>query len=432
MKVLRILIFLCLGALAWWGLRVAHGYPVMQKIERYWIGWLIANSQAELRHNEPPVASPVVLLRLDDPERKVFDTWPPSAVDWAVLADHLASAEPEVLVVESPLRWSDAATEGVTALGQRLMQIPHVVLACESASDEATFPAELPARYLIAVGRGDTSPPFGLTDKEKIIGIIAPHPEIAPSGVAAFQEPVSTHSGFPAYPMVGWDSSTIYPSAVLEAVLRYYGSTADSTSFRLGVGGSGVFLNEKRFVSTGPDGRLLLDPTLREKIPQLNAAAFLAGASGDLLLSEGDTPGLVKADLKGKILVIGRDDPDSRVFPLPDGTKISRAERLALALATVDQFQELKQLPEYAPWIVAALLGFIICWWRGRSLGQILFRSALMVLVFVVGSLLWFQSNLQWMAPLPPLAGCMAGFLACLFVPARRLVPVEPPLDDPL
>lgn len=170
-------------------------------------------------------------------------------------------------------------------------------------------------------------------------------------------------------------------------------------------------------------GRLLVFDGVRtlELYPTLDAVDDLILYSSEIDAAD-DVAKTSQEDIDslGKnAVVIGFDTEDLRQFELPNGDQVSRAELMAMAVATVQSGRYIKLWPQWMRW--AALGGFVllgILLIPTRAVEKVgIFLSLIILVGYLALSLVTFQSNLTWTPPLAGIGICLALAITGLVLP---------------
>ncbi|MFT5468161.1 MAG: hypothetical protein ACI8UO_003269 [Verrucomicrobiales bacterium] len=170
-------------------------------------------------------------------------------------------------------------------------------------------------------------------------------------------------------------------------------------------------------------GRLLVFGGVRvgELYPKLDAVGDLILYSSDYDVAEDVSrtdPEVIKT-LGKNAVVIGFDTEDNRQFELPGGDKVSRAELMAMAVATVQSGRFITLWPDWMRYSAiggVALLGCLLIPTRAVSKAGI-FISLLILVGYVALTLVTFQSNLSWTPPLAGIGVCLALVITGFLIP---------------
>jgi CHASE2 domain-containing sensor protein len=122
-----------------------------------------------------------------------------------------------------------------------------------------------------------------------------------------------------------------------------------------------------------------------------------------------------------------------REFALPTGERISRAELIAMAVATIQTGRHITYWPDlfrYASWALLAVLGLAL--FRARRFR--VFSGALAILLLYGGvSIAIFQTSLSWTPPWSALGICAVLLVLGILLPSpkRKLSPIKPDPQEP-
>jgi CHASE2 domain-containing sensor protein len=135
--------------------------------------------------------------------------------------------------------------------------------------------------------------------------------------------------------------------------------------------------------------------------------------------------------LRSNAVVIGYDQDEVKEFALPTGERISRAELLAMAVATIQTGRHITYWPDpfrYASWGVLAALGLGLFRWRRF---RVISGALAVVLLYGGISIGIFQTALSWTPPWPALGICAVMLVLGIVLPSprRKLAPIEAAVD---
>ncbi len=399
---LRIAGFLVLCAILVFFLQREQDRGTLHQFERLFVDWLIGNHAESIR--EPAIT----FVRLDEVEKEIFETWPLNQLDYAVVLKNLEKYQPGVIMVAPVLKWKQEDEIGLSVLRTRILRVPQVLLGCviennpvpTQDGEETPLPASAKLPVLKNI-EGD------LLEIPSFTGFAAlPEAGLLPGteiGFTQFDLPGTGGAGALRVPLLARRGEEVVASFVLQALLTQHG--ASPSDVRVTLGEAIRIEGPSLSIPIDRAGNLTVFGGLRHRLPKLNAGALLLAREPGIDLSAlQDEPPIALDTLEKNIVLVGEDHADARRIPLDNQTNISQAELLALAIATIQTDQHISRWPQtwqFSLWGGLVLLGlFVIRLPRRRAV----MLGLLLLLFFVVGSLLLFQSTLTWAPPQVPLA----------------------------
>ncbi len=394
----------------------------LDTVDRVFLDWLVANSSKRVKDPE------LTFLRLTDVEGSVFEAWPPSPLDYAVILKNLQAYEPRMVLIAPTLAWriDDEITTG--ALRTQLLRTPRVLFGCvlqDNPVSGSIPPENDPVGHLETVsaiiGEIEAIPSFtGL--------LTLPEEEFLTAGELGFTEidlgPDEPAGSF-AVPLLARRGDSVYPSFILKAILLQSAREASDLLVRLG---DSIEIRDTGIrIPIDSAGYFTVFPGVREHIPQVDAEAlFASGAPGataaPAAVSSAPPPSSLDS-LRKSIILIGVDHPGARQIPFGNDLLISRAERIAAALATIQSGRYIARLlpiQVYAVWGGAILVGVLLLLLR-VSRAQLLGMSLLAAFFYCAASLILFQAKLFWMSPVIPVSLLLAaGLFGAATAASRR------------
>jgi hypothetical protein len=387
----------CLGATGWY-LEQEQRAARFQRVDDFFLDFLVANARDRLIQPEAGQENSVVLISLRAEQKAEYAAWPVPPLDWQTILKGLHPFEPSVVVIPEPLFWGNPSPEFVPAVSQALLPFTSVVLGVEAQMSQGTqttspfmggIEDHLP-RFQRLDGPLASAPSFSAL-------VTAPDPKLRAQselGISA----VTMEGGLP-YAFRAEDQ--LMPSVLAQALARYSGSPYAFHRLRLGPG-AGAYLGQGLFVPLEIDGTVKSQDT--QKVATLNALDLMSGGLADNL-SASDQAMLGK----GKIIVIGSDHQVAGQAP-----SMARLHAAALThLLSLPRLQRLTQIQQWIAWSLAALAAYWIVLRVRRShalrAGVALIFTALVLSFFV------FQANFLWCPPTLPAAligvGAVVGFI---------------------
>ena len=384
----------------------------LAKANRTYVDWLIGNSKEQIR------TPSVTLLTIDDSEEPIFQSWPPGPIDYSIMLRRLARYAPKVVAVEPVLQWQETAPGELEILrtaglafdpGQLLLG---TVLQWNTGAPEPKGSTLNLLRPLPSVtGDLEKIPEFSTVSQ-------LPDPRLTAVGASAGFTQIDLGEGAIGgssllVPLLARVGDIVVPSFVLLAAMLELDATAADVEVLLG---ESITIKGDLVIPIDPSGALNVFAGLRATLPVRDANILVwdptdegGGAGGGLGKTEREA-------LASRVVLLGMDDENARTIPAGRGEKISRAELFALAIATIQSGRYLEKVSPAVEWIAwAVLVGIgllLLRLHRKRAFGLAL----LLVLLYVITNLLFFQSAQSWLPPAVPLA-----LLACVILGALTL-----------
>ncbi|RFC42495.1 MAG: hypothetical protein DVB23_003066 [Verrucomicrobia bacterium] len=394
---------------------------------RSFLDWLVGNAWTRI------APSQVTLLRVNPKELEQDNLDP--RLDWAIILRSLETFDPKSVAIVPSLNWDkpDQLAEG--ALNKRVISMPPLTLG-------ATFGAP---------GQGapnlDVSKMTALTDLTGdlsqlpvVRNIVAmPDPELLANGKAAFtqielnEETASGPNGI-RFPLLAKVGDKVVPSFVLQVIMHQEDIPADQVKVIL-EGPRPIIRLGKHTVPVDRDGCFTVYHGMKGSFPSLEFSSLALAASPFEEVAEK----LRKASkesiesLRTNAVIIGYDQEEMKEFALPTGERISRAELIAMAVATIQTGRHITYWPDlfrYASWALLAVLGLAL--FRARRFR--VFSGALAILLLYGGvSIAIFQTSLSWTPPWSALGICAVLLVLGILLPSpkRKLSPIKPDPQEP-
>jgi len=391
-------------------------------LDRAFLDWLVGNAWSRI------APSQITFVKVDPTEMENDQLDP--RLDWAIVLRSLEPFDPKSVAIVPALSWegSDPLAEG--ALNKRVLLMPKMALGATFGPPPAEGSPNLDASALAAVTDviGDTSK---LPVVRHIVGL--PDSELLVNGTAAFTqiELEEDTSGGPngiRVPLLAKVGDKVVPSLILQVVMHQEGIPPEALKVVL-EGQRPIIRVGSHTVPVEMDGSFTVYPGMRGSFPALDFSSLALAASPFEEVAEQ----LRKASqetlesLRSNAVVIGLDSEELREFSLPSGDKISRAELLAMGVATIQTGRHITFWPavfRYASWGGLALVGL----WLFRGQRSRVILGAMAVLLLYAGlNIAIFQSALTWSPPWPALGICAILLVLGLVLPGtrRKLAPVE-------
>ncbi len=384
----RLLTLLIVSALLAGVVHREAGRGTTAPVESRYLSWLAGNSQ------KSPEPSNITFLPLGGNE---------GPMDFAILLDKLAAAPPVLTAVVPTLNWLDADDTSLDILRDKASRLPNLILG-ETVVDNSLSSEEAIPRYTdplespVAVDGATTS--FTAID----LGIA---PVLSADGDAVLVPLVARAP-----------DGTLRPSLPLSVILAssgISGRTVDMDPHRIVIPGLAP-------IPVDRSGRLRVPLATRGSYPTVPADTLYLD---DLTLA-GDGDAAALAALPERIALLGADGTDARRLPVPGQEKLSLASIFAMAIATIQTGNYLRELPQnwqFALWGGIVLVGaFLLRFPRRRAVAL-----GLLALVLYLGTaLITFQSTLVWWPFAVPGALLVAIIALAVILPAPPTPPTPP------
>ncbi len=194
-----------------------------------------------LRDSPPDITSklPVDVVIGDDPE-KVFQSSPPSPLDFAVILKNLRRMGRDSVAIGMPLSWADPDVISLTALDQQLDAFPSAITSAPLS--RSPVPTAIPPAF-----RRASVPLFAITGDTSLLPVVnrIPIPDVVlgnKTSLAGFSTLESEETTGAPYLLARWDDRAVLSFHLLSALSRYKVPPLAIT----------VRLGER--ISLGPDG----------------------------------------------------------------------------------------------------------------------------------------------------------------------------------
>jgi hypothetical protein len=194
-----------------------------------------------LRNSPPDITGnlPADIVIGDDPE-KVFQTSPPSPVDFAVILKNLRRMGRDSVAIGMPLSWTDPDVLSLVALDQQLDAFPSAITSAPLSRSAA--PTPIPQAF-----RRASVPLFRIKGDTSLLPVVnrVPIPDVVlgnKTSLAGFTTIESEESTELPYLLARWEDRAVFSFHLL-ATLGHYHLQPHSTTVRLG-----------EWISLGPDG----------------------------------------------------------------------------------------------------------------------------------------------------------------------------------
>ncbi len=391
------------------------------RYNRSFLDWLVGNAWTRI------APSQVTLLRVNPMELEQDNLDP--RLDWAIVLRSLEAFDPKSVAIVPSLNWDkpDQLAEG--ALNKRVISMPPLTLgATFGAPGEGQPNLDTTGMTVLTDLTGD------LSKLPVVRNIVAmPDSELMANGKAAFtqieltEETASGPNGI-RFPLLAKIGDKVVPSFVLQVIMNQEDIPADQVKV--------ILEGTRPMIRIGPhsvpvdlDGCFTVYHGMKGSFPSIEFSSLALAASPFEEVAEK----LRKASkdslesLRTNAVIIGYDQDEMKEFALPTGERISRAELIAMAVATIQTGRHITYWPNlfrYASWGVLAVLGLGLFQWRRFRVVSGAFATLLLYGGVSIGV---FQTSLSWTPPWPALGICAVLLVLGILLPSprRKLAPVS-------
>lgn len=372
---------------------------------RGYINWLIDTKKVKAK---PPS---VTLLRISDSENSIFQEWPPSPIDYAIILKNLKEYKTKLVAIEPSMSWNNAGEGLLETLRTASLKYNkgELLMGAVFQMDESVFESNdklIDLLNPISNISGDIKriPEFTMIDplpdrRLTSIGI--------PFGFTSIDMAQDKMNNPLKVPLLARIKEAIVPSFALRAIMMEQDMNSNDVTIHLG---------DKIAFSNGTT------------IPIDSQGSFEAftGSRPDinkediniLSLPQEDLDESQLSSLSNRIILVGIDTKTEQIIPFKFGVKISNAERIALSIATIQSNLFIKSSSsfyEYFIWIGIILLGlYLIRLKRSKAIA----RSLIVIIIYLAVNMVLFQSNNQWVSPMTPLS-----LMTCILITSWTLCP---------
>ncbi|MDP6858923.1 MAG: CHASE2 domain-containing protein [Verrucomicrobiales bacterium] len=373
---------------------------------RGYINWLIDTKKVKAK---PPS---VTLLRISDSENSIFQEWPPSPIDYAIILKNLKEYKTKLVAIEPSMSWNNAGEGLLETLRTASLKYNkgELLMGAVFQMDESVFESNdklIDLLNPISNISGDIKriPEFTMIDplpdrRLTSIGIPFGFTSIDMAEQDKMNNPLKV-------PLLARIKEAIVPSFALRAIMMEQDMNSNDVTIHLG---------DKIAFSNGTT------------IPIDSQGSFEAftGSRPDinkediniLSLPQEDLDESQLSSLSNRIILVGIDTKTEQIIPFKFGVKISNAERIALSIATIQSNLFIKSSSsfyEYFIWIGIILLGlYLIRLKRSKAIA----RSLIVIIIYLAVNMVLFQSNNQWVSPMTPLS-----LMTCILITSWTLCP---------
>ncbi|MEC7357244.1 MAG: CHASE2 domain-containing protein [Verrucomicrobiota bacterium] len=372
---------------------------------RGYINWLIDTKKVKAK---PPS---ITLLRISDSENSIFQEWPPSPIDYAIILKNLKEYKTKLVAIEPSMSWNNAGEGLLETLRTASLKYNkgELLMGAVFQMDESVFESNdklIDLLNPISNISGDIKriPEFTMIDplpdrRLTSIGI--------PFGFTSIDMAQDKMNNPLKVPLLARIKEAIVPSFALRAIMMEQDMNSNDVTIHLG---------DKIAFSNGTT------------IPIDSQGSFEAftGSRPDinkediniLSLPQEDLDESQLSSLSNRIILVGIDTKTEQIIPFKFGVKISNAERIALSIATIQSNLFIKSSSsfyEYFIWIGIILLGlYLIRLKRSKAIA----RSLIVIIIYLAVNMVLFQSNNQWVSPMTPLS-----LMTCILITSWTLCP---------
>ncbi len=371
---------------------------------RGYINWLIDTKKVKAK---PPS---VTLLRISDSESSIFQEWPPSPIDYAIILKNLKEYKAKLVAIEPSMSWNNAGEGLLETLRTASLKYNkgELLMGAVFQMDQSVFESNDQLINLlnpISNISGDIKriPEFTMIDplpdrRLTSIGIPFGFTSIDMAEQDKMNNPLKV-------PLLARIKEAIVPSFALRAIMMEQDMNSNDVTIHLG-----------------------------DKIAFSNGTTIPIDSQGSFEAFTGSRPDINKEDinilslpqeeldesqlrsLSNRIILVGIDTKTEQIIPFRFGVKISNAERIALSIATIQSNLFIKSSSsfyEYFIWVGIILLGlYLIRLKRSKAVA----RSLLTIIIYLAVNMVLFQSNNQWVSPMIPLS-----LMTCILITSWTL-----------
>ncbi len=373
---------------------------------RGYINWLIDTKKVKAK---PPS---VTLLRISDSESSIFQEWPPSPIDYAIILKNLKEYKAKLVAIEPSMSWNNAGEGLLETLRTASLKYNkgELLMGAVFQMDQSVFESNDQLINLlnpISNISGDIKriPEFTMIDplpdrRLTSIGIPFGFTSIDMAEQDKMNNPLKV-------PLLARIKEAIVPSFALRAIMMEQDMNSNDVTIHLG-----------------------------DKIAFSNGTTIPIDSQGSFEAFTGSRPDINKEDinilslpqeeldesqlrsLSNRIILVGIDTKTEQIIPFRFGVKISNAERIALSIATIQSNLFIKSSSsfyEYFIWVSIILLGlYLIRLKRSKAIA----RSLIVIIIYLAVNMVLFQSNNQWVSPMIPLS-----LMTCILITSWTLCP---------
>lgn len=356
------------------------------------------------------------LITVTDDEEHIFESSPPSPLDYAVMMDHILKRGSKSISLTTQMAWDDEPGMQAQTLSNQLEKFPRAVFAVpvKRGATAATPPPSL-ARSLVKHEQWKSS-----YRQLPVINQVAlpAHIDGGAHTLAGFNliESEDQETGRLQL-FANWQEHGLLPSIDLLILMNFHGVspkdlivTRDSV---LRLGENGPVIPMDRY------GRARSNTTADE-------GAEMKGIPASDFISQPENRSADSADGKNVHWVVHADSDGKRVArtSLLDNKRISTITRLNSVLSIPGKASYYPRLPLWAEAVIVLDLALLVCWFSTSSRGSRLLVLLLIgVLIFpLLGAVLDITHH--WLAVTAPLSVVIIGLLFPV-IPRLRSTPIQ-------
>ncbi len=400
----KVTIFLILCAIIISLIRREENNGTFSDFNRGYINWLIDTKEVKA---EPPS---VTLLRISNSENSVFQDWPPSPIDYAIILKNLKKNGAKLVAIEPLMAWNDAGEGLLETLRTASLKYDkgELLMGAIFQMDQSVFGSD--AKFInllnpISNISGDIRniPEFTMIDplpdrRLTSIGI--------PFGFTSIDMAEKDKENNPMkVPLLARIRDRVVASFPLRAIMMEQGIDSNEVKIHLG---EKIVLESGTEIPIDSQGYFEAFTGLRPEINKEDISIL------SLPMEELDKSQL--SSLSNRIILVGIDTEKDQIIPFRLGINISNAERIALSIATIQSnlfIESLSSSFEYLIWISIILIGlYMIRLKRSKAIA----RSLITIIVYFAVSMVLFQSSNQWVSPMTPLS-----LMTCILITSWTL-----------
>ncbi len=373
--------------------------------EKGWVAWLTNSSGAS-------EGQKVAFIRIDDSEERIFESWPLSPGDYALLLQNLRNFEPQLVGIAPSLRWEKPGLL-YDSLIRELDAIPQTVLGTELSFLEAEGGFVDPALAALFQPIEDI-----IGNRKRVPAITTvldlPQDEVRAGRPLAFTRLGNSvgnrlATGELTVPLLARYGDAVIPGFVLQLAMLNLEVPVSEVKVSLG---RWIRMADTE-IPIDETGSMVVNMGLRDFIPRVNASALLLG-------SDLESTALTEEELlairlvKESAVVIGIDDRRFRSVQVPDTEvgMISPADFLVTALGTIQGGRYVRELGlpgKMVIWVLAFFGASVLFLFPARK--SLLLGFALVTGFGIFGFLAFLILDV-WASPIVPLGTLFVAIVA--------------------
>tara|TARA_B000000565_G_scaffold207335_1_gene160727 strand:- start:127 stop:1368 length:1242 start_codon:yes stop_codon:yes gene_type:complete len=379
-------------------------------LESSYVNWLIDTKK------QKKYSPSITLLTLDDSEESVIQDWPPSPLDYAVILNNLKTHNPKLVAIEPSLEFPNGSEGLIETLRTACLSFNQesLLLSAICQMDQSFDPASEKGEnffdsILTVNGNTDKVPEFTKINSFPDQRFAAMGLPIAFTSIdlSDYDQDGNNYT----FPLIARIGKKIVPSFVLKAIMLENNIKANQVIINLG---NEIKLGDKKIIPIDDTGRVIIYPALQGELSKERINLLTVPT---IELDEKK-----RSLLKNNVLLIGNDQDSANIknIPFRQNSIISNAELMALAISTIQSelyISELTKNTEVFVWIVLIFLGVLIFKYYPK---KAISRIGLLILIYLSFNMVLFQSNGQWISPLPPLVLFALMTVFAFFLPKKK------------